>query len=273
MRPDNVGWRRLSQHVRWGVFSHQAALKPHPSRSWLNAEPEATVNDHMADFTTLDVPAPAWVEAGARVLSSAERTGLQALERHYPPSPMHPGPAQRRACAYSRHGTVTVSAHCDVAQGPVLTPALGPTRTAEDFVVHTARTVACAPTVTRWHCVTDHLNRHQAARLVQLVAEDDRLTHDLGPKGQRGLWPSLVTRGAFLTDPTHRIVLHYTPTHASWMNQIALWFRIVVRQLLQRARGTSVEDWQARLFALVAYCKTTRATPFTWTYGRKPLYV
>jgi DDE superfamily endonuclease len=169
----------------------------------------------MADFTALYVHAPALGEAGERVLSTDEMTGLQALERTYPTSPMPPGQAERRECAYIRHGTVTLIANCDVAQGTVITPSLGPTRPAEDFVAHMARTVASDPTVARWHCVTDNLHMHQSAGLVPLVAEYDRITNDLGQQGQRGLWQSMVPRAAFLADPTHRIVLHYTPKPAS----------------------------------------------------------
>jgi hypothetical protein len=142
------------------------------------------------------------------VLSPDEMTGIQALARQHPPSPMGPGRVARRECAYRRRGTWTLLAHGAVAQGTSGGPSWGPTRTAEDFCAPLTRTVASEPEGTRWPLVPDHLHLHPSASVGRFVAKHDGIEDDRGHKEPRGMLKALATRAAFLAEPTQRIVLH-----------------------------------------------------------------
>jgi transposase len=215
--------------------------------------------------------APALGAAGERILSTDELTGVQALERKHPGLPLAPGKVERREFEYVRHGTTTFLLNRDVVSGRIIAPSCGPTRTEEDFVAHIRQTVATDPDATRWHFVVDNLNIHQSASLVRYVAEVSGTEDDLGIKGKSGILTNQQSRAAFLHDPTHRLVFHYTPKHASWLNQIEIWLSILTRKLLRRGSFLSVEELQAKVLAFIAYYNRTMAKPFKWTYTGKAL--
>ena len=127
------------------------------------------------------------------------------------------------------------------------------------------------PDAKKWDLIMDCLNTHQSESLVRLVASLEGLNIDLGVKGEGGILKSMQTRAAFLSDPTHWIVFHYTPKHFSWLNQIEIWFSILMRKLLKRASFDGKDDLKVRILDFIDYFNRTMAKPFKWTYKGKVL--
>lgn len=198
-------------------------------------------------------------------------TGIQALERKAKTKPMRPGKRERREFEYIRHGTQTLIASFDVAQGRVVEATVGERRTETDYLDHVQQLIAKDPKAVKWHLVMDCLNTHQSESLVRFVTQTEGLEIDLGVKGESGILKSMQSRSAFLTDPSHKIMFHFTPKHCSWLNQIEMWFSILVRKLLRRADFVSKEQLKTRILEFIDYFNQTMAKPFKWTYQGKAL--
>lgn len=198
-------------------------------------------------------------------------TGIQALERKTADLRMKPGKIQRQEFEYIRHGTQTLIASFDVASGQIIQPSVGDTRTELDYLIHVQKTIEIDPNAIKWHLVMDCLNTHRSESLVRYIAEVEGLNIDLGVKGESGILESMATRTKFLTDSTHKIVFHFTPKHCSWLNQIEIWFGILMRKLLKRGNFKDQADLKTQILDFVKYFNCTMAKPFKWTYKGKAL--
>jgi transposase len=223
----------ISASQVWRICS-SLDLKPWQVESWMTS--------HDPDF---------WEKAGdvcglylnppenAVVWSVDEKSGMQATSRVNPTRPAVPGICTRREFEYRRNGTAVLFAGLDVHEGTVAGWVTDSTRS-ENFVEFLSDLVAQTPAGLDLHCIADNLSAHKTAKV-----------------------------GEFLAENPH-VHLHYTPTHASWLNQVELFFSILQRRLLRRGEFDSVDHLADRVIAFIKDYNR-RAAPFRWTYDGRPL--
>jgi transposase len=211
-------------------------LKPWQTESWMTShDPDFWAK--AADVCGLYLDPP----ANAIVWSVDEKSGIPAKSRVNPTRPAVPGIGVRREFEYRRHGTAVLFAGLNVHDGGVAGWVTDSTRS-ENFVEFLADLDAQTPAGMQLHCIVDNLSAHFTTKVE-----------------------------AFLEDRPH-IFLHNTPTHASWLNQVELFFSILERRLLRNGEFDSVDDLADRIIAFINDYNR-RARPFRWTYDGRPLKV
>lgn len=243
------------------------------SRYWLNTQKDEAFDAKSAAINGLYQRAAELADQGEMVVSNDEMTGVQAREQKVAARPVRPGKPMLIEHEYIRHGTLAFIVSFNVSRGGILLATSGSTRNEADYQAHIKHLVDENPDVTRWHIVVDNLTTHCSESLVRFVAAESDLPIELGVKGVSGILKSVQSRVEFLTDPTHRIVFYYTPKHASWLNQIEIWFSILVRKLLRKGSFVSVDDLRNKVMRFIDYYNSTMAKPFKWTYRGKALSV
>lgn len=207
---------------------HAYGLQPHRSETFkLSTDP--LFIDKVRDVVGLYLQPP----ERALVLCVDEKTQVQALDRTAPLLPLRPGQPERRTHDYTRHGTTSLFAALDIATGKVITACHTRHRAREfrQFLDEIDRQVPPALDV---HLVLDNYSTHKAPVVKRWLARH----------------------------PRYR--LHFTPTSASWLNQVETWFSILTEKQLRRGVHRSVAELETALLAYAAHTNAT-ATPFRWT--------
>jgi len=255
-------------------FLSQVDLKPHKSRYWLNPKID-NIEEYelqVKEICEIYKKAEKLNSEGIHIISTDEKTGMQALERIFPAKPMMPGKIERIEAEYKRHGTLCLMPSFDVATGKIVESYIGETREEKDFVNHINKTIAADPEG-KWIFICDQLNIHASETLVATVANIIGYEGELGVKGKYGVLENVKSRQKFLKNKKHRIYFVYTPKHCSWLNQVEIWFSILARKVLKRGSFPSKEDLRKKLEDFISYFNRTMAKPFKWTYKGKPLTI
>lgn len=214
-----------------------------------------------------------YAEKGTVIVSTDEKTGIQALEHKHPVKPVIPGFAMKIEQEYKRNGTTVLIASRDINSGKII-PMLNPTRTEEDFIIHIKEVLKTFDDANKIILIMDQLNTHMSESMVKLIADECNIDFELGIKGKSGILKSMKTRAEFLEDKSHKVRIVYTPKHCSWLNQIELWFGIITKQLLnKRSSFKSVEEVNSKIMEYIEYYNSNLAKKFKWSYSGKVLRI
>jgi hypothetical protein len=225
----SVGWD-LSDATVQRVLK-QAKLQPHRQKMWLTSHDDE-FREKRDDVLHLYYDTP----ADEHIISVDEKTSIQALERRYPDLPMCPGQLIRREFEYIRHGTLCLMGAYDVRRGKLF-GFLCDGHSGATFVELLDMIDACYPTGSG-HIVCDNLAAHDTDDVLDWFDEHPRWTR------------------------------HFTPKHASWLNQIECAFSILERRVLTRGSFTSLDDLREKIYAYMIWHNET-AQPFNWSYRPK----
>ncbi len=212
-------------------------VRPHRVRMWLHStDPDfrAKVNEICELYHN---PPP-----GSVVLSIDEKTGMQAIERKHMDGDPRPGRDRRREFEYIRHGTQSLIAAFEVHTGTVHA-VCGATRTGDDLEAFVEELATIYPD-TEVHVIWDNLNIHTA---------------------MKKRWNPFNERHG------SRFHFHFTPVHASWVNQIELWFGILGKRCLRNASFRSKAGLRDAIFDFIDHWNLKDGHPFRWTFEGYPL--
>lgn len=225
----HMGERLGISHMTVQRVWRRAGLKPHLLERYV-ASPDPDFERKAADVIGLYLSPP----EHAVVLCIDEKTAIQALDRRDPVLPLSPGRAERHGFEYVRHGMLSLYAALNVGSGQVegMTAAR---HTSHEFVAFLDRVVASQPRRREIHLIVDNFSAHKTKAVEAWL--------ELHP----------------------RVRMHYTPTYASWLNQVELWFAKIERECIARGIFTSTADLRRKLMQYIR-AHNKHCHPFAWSY-------
>jgi transposase len=232
--------RRLAAHAGIAPSSvhrilREGALRPHRTTYWCGRSPDPEFEAKQAAILGLYLEPP----TGALVICVDEKSQIQALDRTQPELPMRSGQDRRLTATYKRHGTTCLLAALAVHSGEVTGRCLE--RNDHVSFLRFLKSLYRANPRRELHVILDNLSVHKHAEVLDWAARRRRLT------------------------------LHFTPTYASWLNQVEIWFGIFARDVLKNGVWHSKAELIAQIMTYIRSYSEQRAKPFRWTYTGKPL--
>jgi len=232
--------RKLAKKTGRGLATihrilNEGEIKPHKVKYWCGKSPDPEFEEKQARIIGLYMNPP----ENALVISVDEKSQIQALDRTQPELPLKAGYVRRQTCTYSRHGTTCLLAALAVHDGEITARCID--RNNSDNFLKFLKHLYRKYTHKHIHVILDNLSVHKNKKVKEWVAKRRYLT------------------------------LHFTPTYASWLNQIEIWFNIFSRDVLRGGIWKSKRQLVGQIMLYIKRYNEEQAHPFPWTYTGKPL--
>lgn len=217
---------------------NRADVRPHRIKMWLHS-PDPRFREKVTELCELYLHPP----PGTHVLCVDEKTGMQALGRKHPSRTPAPGRDARMDYEYVRNGTRKLIACWDTQTGEIY----GEVRASRKAVdlVEFMEAVALKYPKGDVHIIWDNLNIHY--------------------DGKTNRWTEFNRRHG------GRFHFHYTPIHASWVNQVELWFGIFHRRVLRRGVFNSLDEIDVAVAGFIDHWNAHERKPFKWAFKGYPM--
>jgi len=241
--PDGINqWsiRKLAEATGFGSTTvhrilNEGKIKPHKIKHWCGKSTDPEFEEKQAAILGLYLDPP----DNALVLAVDEKSQIQALDRTQPMLPLRQGDAKRMTATYKRHGTTCLLAAFSVHEGSINGRCVNQ-HTHKEFLAFMKHLYRKYPRK-QLHVIMDNFSAHKHKKVKEWASHRRRLT------------------------------LHFTPTYASWLNQVEIWFSIFSRDVIKGGIWHSKQELVKQIMYYIKKYNEKRAKPFKWTYTGKPL--